>query len=166
MFCEKCGSQMIKVGKVHNCTKCDYIRFDNALSVAIVLIPVYNDQYQLKLVGVRRGELPKIGELALPGGFQEIEQASEAGAREVEEETGMNVIIDDNHEVLILTTPDGRRNLIFFVAKAEAITAVDFNFKTKETLEVVLIDENTPLAFPLHEKAVKWFYNKHSKTNS
>ncbi len=48
--------------------------------------------------------------------------------------------------------PGGNRLLVFGLFKG-SIDGVDFNFKTEETQEVLLIDSDTQLAFPLHEDA-------------
>lgn len=134
------------------------------------MVPVRKKDGTLALLGVRRNIQPKLGELALPGGFQEIESAHFAGLRELEEETGIDLKIEVGAEklfhdiIFIRSTPDNRRNLVFMTLKKE-IKEEDINFKfmNQETQEVVLLDESTKLAFPLHEQAVQFFFKTFNK---
>lgn len=153
MFCEKCGSVM----KNNKCTICTFEKFENSTPVGVALVPVRMPNGEMKLLGVKRGIIPKRGELALPGGFQEIEDITDCVAREVLEETGVSVTVKNN-DCLALSTPDGRRTLLFFVTEQIDLKDVNLDFKNVETMEVVLLDEKTELAFPLHKEAVKWFF--------
>lgn len=168
-FCEQCGSKLVnkKCENIIEGTPCGFIKFHNPIPVSVCLIPVFDEeQGRVQLLGVIRGVQPKKGEIALPGGFQEIEPVLSAGLREVKEETGIDLeSLFPNHPellhpiALVVSTPDNRRNLMFFRANVMIKKSdIDFNFVGNEGERPVLIDLDTPLAFPLHKKAVDWYY--------
>lgn len=125
--------------------------YHNPKMVAVALVPILDD-YNFKLLGVKRGISPKIGESAFAGGFvDEMEDAITAVCREVKEETGM-VLDPTLFKIVEQKLTPGNQVLIFCLYQ-EPIPKnfVDFSFNCKETQEVILIDEITPLCFPLHE---------------
>jgi len=68
--------------------------YHNPTPVVVALIPVLIERGShriTKLLAVRRNIAPKIGELALPGGYQEIEPVLSALFREVKEETDLAI---------------------------------------------------------------------------
>jgi ADP-ribose pyrophosphatase YjhB (NUDIX family) len=145
--------------------KQDPVKYENPFPVAIALIPVIcskPNSSNVKLLAVRRNIEPKIGAIALPGGYQEIESVSDATIREVKEETNIDITLK-SEEALVLSTPDNKRILMFFVANNLNEKDVNLEFTNQETQELVLIDSSTKLAFPLHKKAVQWFYAKLNK---
>lgn len=86
---------------------CDYLSreasYRNPLPVAVVLVPVDDG-----LLVVRRSIPPRSGLLALPGGFiNHGEGWQEAGAREVEEETGLRIEPATIREFAVRSAPDG-----------------------------------------------------------
>src|SRR5690242_7398215 len=69
------------------CANCGHRSYLNPAPVSVVLVPVDDG-----LLVVRRGIMPRQGMLALPGGFINAgESWQEAGAREVREETGVEL---------------------------------------------------------------------------
>ena len=157
MFCEKCGTKMNEAGKEFHCPACQFIKYFNPIPVAVSLIRI-NDDGIIKFLGVLRKDNQM---LALPGGFQELEDISDCAKREVYEETGLDLTGSYHEDVLVLTVPNKNRNLMFMlyndiVDKSE----INFNYSSNETEKPVLIDETSKLAFPLHEKAIKYFINK------
>jgi ADP-ribose pyrophosphatase YjhB (NUDIX family) len=77
-------------------------QYDNMPTVVVVLVPLRGG-----LLMVRRA-LPGegYGKLALPGGYQMLEQTwQEAGAQEVLEETGVAIAPDALWVVAVETTP-------------------------------------------------------------
>lgn len=151
--------------------------YNSPQPVAVALIPVETSE-GIRLIAGRRGIAPKIGELALPGGFFDAnEHGQEAAAREVFEEVGLKLdasLFKSHH--IPMTSPTNN-TLIFFaysqVLDEEMLKGVVLDtgsIGSGEMSEFVLIDQNTPLAFPFHEQAVKAFFdlaltNENSDTN-
>lgn len=159
MFCEKCGNEMIN----KKCPNCGFIKWDNPIPVAVALIPILTNDQIVQLLAVKRNIDPKKGELALPGGFQEIEPISNALKREVFEECGLSIALDPSFDQLVLSTePVPNRLLVFIVCKTLNEQDINFNFKDdkNEIDGLFLVDKFSKLAFPLHEKAVKWYFSK------
>lgn len=137
--------------------------------MVVALIPVVDEENgETFLLGLRRGINPKKGEVAFPGGFQEIEDVKEALIREVKQETGidLNALAQREQErfpnltpvvaqALVYSIPNHTQNLMFFKTMETKKSDVNFSFKDSdgETEEIVLITRETRLAFPLHEKA-------------
>lgn len=89
-YCPKCGSKHFVENnfKSKRCEDCGFIYYFNSCSSTIVII--INDDKEL-LVATRAHE-PVKGTLDLPGGFVDMEETGEeAVAREVKEETGLDV---------------------------------------------------------------------------
>lgn len=120
--------------------------FSNPVPVAVAIVP-----YKNKLIGIRRGIEPRKGQIAFPGGYiNSGETFQQALSRELLEETGISVSSDLWDVFHIGDSLQSNRLLVFGLFKGE-IEKVDFNFKTDEAEEVLLIDSETKLAFPLHE---------------
>jgi ADP-ribose pyrophosphatase YjhB (NUDIX family) len=122
--------------------------FSNPVPVAVALV-----EFEGKLIGIRRGIHPKIGEVAFPGGYiNSGETFKEALSRELLEETGVQTSKED-WEVFFVGDSIQSNRILIFGKYLKAIDHVDFNFKSNETQEVLLIDGQIKLAFPLHEDA-------------
>ncbi len=95
--CSYCGAAFPEsAGWPRTCAHCGNITFRNPLPVTVVLLPVILSIEQTGVVVIRRAIPPKVGELALPGGFINFgETWQEAGAREVLEETGARIAPDE-----------------------------------------------------------------------
>ena len=155
MFCEKCGNLL----KNNKC-QCGFIKYFNPIPVAIALIPILKEN-NIFLLGVRRNIDPMKGHLALVGGFQEIEDIKSALIREVKEESGLLVEVDETKPPQVYSSePLPNRLLVFLVTKPVNFEMVDWSFKNEETQSLELIDIKTHLAFPLHEKAARIFFTK------
>lgn len=156
MFCEKCGLQLVD----NKCT-CGFIKFYNPIPVAVALVPITENGVFQGFLGVKRGIEPKKGEVALPGGFQEIETIEAALAREVEEETGLAVSINQAfHPLVFSSEPNPNRLLVFMVTNPIEKSNVNWDFSTSETEALSVIGESDSLAFPLHTKAKNYFFKK------
>lgn len=99
--CPKCGSlRFIENNfKSKKCEDCHFVYYFNpsAASVAVIL----NEQNQVLIC--RRANEPAKGTLDLPGGFVDMyETGEEAVAREVKEETGLDVV----HAQYLLSLPN------------------------------------------------------------
>ena len=89
-YCPKCGSKLFVENnfKSKRCEDCGFIYYFNSCSSTIAII--INEEKEL-LVATRAHE-PVKGTLDLPGGFVDMEETGEeAVAREVKEETGLDV---------------------------------------------------------------------------
>ncbi len=88
--CPKCGSAHFEVNneKSKRCCDCGFVYYFNPSSATVALI--MNERNELLVC--RRAKEPAKGTLDLPGGFIDMAETGEEGvAREVKEETGMEV---------------------------------------------------------------------------
>lgn len=136
-----------------SCTGCGKTTWLNPLPVAVLVLPV-DDGVLL----IRRGIEPNKGKLAFPGGFIELEEAwQDAAARELREETGIDVPGSEVRDHRVLSAPDGTV-LIFGVASRRSRADLPPFRPTNETTELVIATKPEPLAFPLHERVLRdWF---------
>lgn len=126
--------------------------FSNPVPVAVAIVPFNN-----KLIGIRRGIEPRKGQIAFPGGYiNSGETFKQALTRELYEETGIRVSEDSWDIFHIGDSVQSNRILIFGLCKE--VTSIDLDFKSEETEGIFLIDQEMPLAFPLHEDARNKFY--------
>lgn len=135
------------------CIACNHITYVNPLPVAVMLLPVDDG-----LLVIRRGIEPRKGQLALPGGFIELNESWQAAAvRELYEETGVRVEASEVRDFRVLSTPDGTV-LIFGIANKRRATDLPAFQPSQETMEVMILREPGPLAFPLHEQVVREYF--------
>lgn len=133
--------------------------YRNPTPVVCILVKVNGG-----LLMVRRGLAEGFGQLAIPGGYQNVgETWQEAGAREVWEETGVHIDPDGIALTDVVTTPDGTKNLIFGTYMAPIWTN-EFRLDS-ETLEVVVIKHKQRTAFPIHDAQVSDFFSRHVKNS-
>ena len=93
-FCPKCGSQDFEIHNAlsRHCTNCGFTYYQNprASTAAFIL----NNKGELLVA--KRAKEPAQGTLDLPGGFVDNEENAEEGmAREIKEETGLDVSPSD-----------------------------------------------------------------------
>lgn len=89
-YCPKCGSPRFEVhnAKSKKCADCGFVYYFNPSSATVALI--MNERGELLVC--RRAKEPARGTLDLPGGFIDMNETGEEGvAREVREETGLEV---------------------------------------------------------------------------
>lgn len=155
-------------------------QFKNPTPVAVAIIPVETKvSYNIKgqdieldvnvAVYGRRNIEPKLGMLALPGGFvNEMERLETGGKREVKEETGLEISEDEFKLFRSEITPNNR-NLIFGITPTrtpDVAATLEENWKNdeeirKETQGFVIAGLNVPdAAFPLHQKALGIYLNE------
>lgn len=137
--------------------------FDNTPTVVCLLVP---DEAFRKLLVIRRANEPGKGLLGLPGGYHmRGESWQQAGAREVQEETGFKV---DPQVIGVksLVTDEYGNNLV--IGYANPPEELDDRWEEQgEVLEILwLSDAGNPTdwAFPLHyEAAAKYFDQRNGK---
>lgn len=126
--------------------------YRNPLPVAVTLLPVGGG-----LLVVRRGREPGRGRLALPGGFVELPETwQEAGARELQEETGVPVGPEAIGLYRVYSTPDGTI-LIFGLAPPWQGQLPPFT-PHSESADRLVLHEPQPMAFPLHTRVVEEYF--------
>lgn len=136
------------------CPSCGQTSYLNPLPVTVVLAPVDEG-----LLAVRRAIPPRQGQLALPGGFINLNETWQvAGAREVFEETGVVVGPNTISVFGVKSAPDGT---VLIFGLAAPIRAVDLPTFTgsDEASERVVLTEPADLAFPLHTEAVRRYFD-------
>lgn len=139
------------------CRNCGNTSYRNPLPVSVVLLPCDNG-----LIVVRRAIEPHKGELALPGGFVNYgESWQQAGAREVCEETGIQIDPDQIRLFDVLSAPDSTL-LVFGVAQAVPIDVFEHFQPTAEVHEIFRLTTPIELAFPLHTKMLFTYFTQSS----
>ena len=163
-FCSYCGTAFPPPLKYpRSCIKCETKIWSNPIPVSVVLVPVRHGNGEGLLV-VRRSIEPKVGLLALTGGFLEDHETwQQGGAREVREETGL--VID--HTTLSAfffasSAPRPNRVLLYSVARPIDVTALPPFAPSNETSERGLIfgpEGLEPIfAFDLHAAVVQRYF--------
>jgi ADP-ribose pyrophosphatase YjhB (NUDIX family) len=142
------------------CVNCQKVSYINPLPVAVILLPVDGG-----LLTVRRGIEPRRGWLALPGGFINLgESWQAAAARELYEETGINVAPQEIEQFRVLSAPDGTL-LVFGLAKAKIAAELPSFEPSDEATEQVIIKAPTELAFSLHNQVVQEYFAAETVNN-
>lgn len=136
------------------CRNCGQTTFLNPLPVVVMLVPVGDG-----LLQIRRGIQPGLGKWAFPGGYVNLgETWQEAGAREVLEETHVELDPAEIREFRVRSAPDGTL-LIFGLAVPRSAADLPAFVATDETTERAVRTELTGMAFQLHAEAGTAFFN-------
>jgi ADP-ribose pyrophosphatase YjhB (NUDIX family) len=160
--CSYCGSLFAEEQPwPRKCAGCSSTTFQNPLPVAVVLQPVDDG-----LLMVRRSIEPHQGKLALPGGFIGLgESWQEAGARELEEETGLRVDARQIQDFRVLSAPDGTV-LVFGLARALTAAEIPEFVANSEVSETVVLRAPEPLAFPLHTQVANEYFERQAQAQA
>ncbi len=152
--CSFCGAAFPEdAGWPRTCAACGRTTYRNPIPVAVVLLPVDGG-----LLTIRRTIDPGRGKLALPGGFINFgESWQAAGARELQEETGIHIEPGELEVFRVLSAPDGAL-LLFAQAQARDTTALGEFAGSDETSERVVLRGPEELAFPLHTQVVEEYF--------
>ena len=160
--CSYCGNAFeAEQAWPRQCSACHQTSYLNPSPVAVGLVPVDNG-----LLVIRRTVAPRIGSLALPGGFIDIGESWQQGCvREIEEETGLRIPADDVQLYDVLSAPDGTV-LIFGIVSSRTAADIASFVPNSETSEMLVIQGPTELAFPLHNQAAARFWQTQGKVGS
>jgi ADP-ribose pyrophosphatase YjhB (NUDIX family) len=122
--------------------------YDNTATVCIGVVRFFGRG----LLAIRRNTEPGKGKLALPGGFHmRGETWQEALVREVKEETGVVIQVDDVRQIGNTVTDKYGHNLIFGYASTGSVpdNAVT-DGEAGEVLWISTVGDAEDWAFPLH----------------
>ncbi|MFF6961459.1 MULTISPECIES: NUDIX domain-containing protein [unclassified Streptomyces] len=157
--CSSCGAPFgADPGWPRTCGNCGAVSYRNPLPVAVVLLPVRHTD-GTGLVVIRRTIEPRLGRLALPGGFIDFgESWEQAVVRELSEETGIRASAADVTLADALTDEDGGYLLLFGLLPERDAAELPPSVPTDETDGHQILPRPAELGFPLHTLAARrWF---------
>lgn len=150
--CSFCGAKFRVTGWPKTCQTCSNTTYLNPIPVAVVLLPVDNS-----LVVIRRNTEPQKGTLNLPGGYLDLGETWQQGARrELLEETGIAIAASEISLYDVCNGTDG--TLVIFGLASPQPGSIFKPFSCCETQEVLLIDRPTELGFFNHTAVVERFF--------
>lgn len=136
------------------CAACGNTSFVNPLPVAVVIQPVDDG-----VLIVRRNIEPQIGQLALPGGYiNRGETWQQAGARELQEETGLIILPDGLREFRVKSAPGGTTLIVFAIAPVLHSQDLPPFTPNDETQEICILTAPQTLAFSTHTEALQEYF--------
>ena len=151
--CSYCGTRYPPTASWPKlCRGCGNTSYRNPLPVVVVLLPISTG-----LVVIRRDIEPSRGTLTLPGGYLDVNETWQQGARrELLEETGIAVAAED---IRLYDVQNGLDDtVVIFGIAARQPLAVLQPFSSKETQEVTWIDRPQELGFPNHTRVVADYF--------
>lgn len=157
--CPACGAAWGDAvsGWPRTCPACGTTLYRNPLPVAVALLPV-TDRQGTGLLVITRTIEPRLGGIALPGGFiDHAEDWKHAVVRELREETRVDADERDVRLADALSSPEGHL-LLFGLLPTRPAADLPPSAPTGETSGHHLLRAPAELAFPLHTRAVRaWF---------
>ena len=150
--CSYCGQPFApQQAWPRTCAHCGHTSFLNPLPVVVMLVPVAGG-----VLAVRRAIEPGYGQLALPGGYLNIDETWQAaGTREVFEETGVSIDPAGIREFAVRSTRDG--SLLVFGLAGPLADLPPFQYDA-ETAECLVLKAPAELAFPLHTEILAEYF--------
>ncbi len=163
-YCSYCGTRYEEpLAYPRTCRSCSTQIWANPIPVSVILLPVITGD-RTGLLVVRRAIQPRMGKLALVGGFlEEHETWAQGGVRELREETGV-VMSPDGLEPFWFTSTEPRPNRVLLFSTAPPVSASSFApfVATNETDERGVVFGPKGLedvfAFPLHASAARRYF--------
>jgi len=151
--CSYCGSRFPEPARwPKHCKICHNTSYLNPLPVVVAMVPMDSG-----LIVIRRNIEPRKGTLNLPGGYLDLNETWQQGARrELFEETGIDI---SEHEISLYDVQNGFDHtlVIFGLARPQPVELFR-PFSSAETQEVTLIKEPIELGFPLHTEVVRRYF--------
>lgn len=159
-FCSSCGTKYEpEAAWPRRCDGCGETAWLNPLPVAVALLPILEPDGGRGLVVIRRDIDPGRGELALPGGFMEVDEAwRDAVVRELREETGIEAAAADVRPFDVHSGNDGRFLLVFGLLPARPRAELPPVTATDETTEWLVVTRPQRLVFPTHTDAMASYF--------
>lgn len=153
-FCGFCGAKFA-IGQPwpRVCAACANVTYRNPLPVAVLIVPV-DLGGRVGVLAVRRAIAPRVGWLALPGGFIELgESWEEAAVREAREEMGVTLPAAAVRSFAVRSAPD----VLIVFGQVEPLPQASLPplLPTSEASEIVILTAPEELAFPLHTAALR-----------
>jgi 8-oxo-dGTP pyrophosphatase MutT (NUDIX family) len=136
------------------CPQCGRTSYRNPLPVVVTLLPI-----GAGLVVIRRNIEPAKGTLTLPGGYLDLGETWQEGARrELLEETGIAIPEDS---IRLLDVQNGLDDTLVIFGLADPQPPEAFRpFRSEETQEVVVIAAPVALGFPMHTEVVRRYFEQ------
>ena len=144
------------------CPCCGNQFWDNPVPVVVVLQPILSESKRKGLVVIRRAIEPCIGQLALPGGFLEIEPWQVGAARELEEEGVAKTPVSKLNPFApfpFASSSNNTRLNLFCEALPIWESQLPPFVPNHEVSERIIIWDPIELCFPTHTEAVRQFFN-------
>ena len=156
--CCYCGSKYpSRANWPRQCRSCGNRSYRNPLPVVVVLVPVAGG-----LVAIRRNSEPQKGTVTLPGGYLELGESWQEGAkRELLEETGIDLARGKLRLYDVMNGVDG--TLIVFGLAARQPRTLVRPFACEETQEVLLIEAPVELGFEMHTQVVARYFGERGR---
>ncbi len=146
------------------CAGCGKMSFLNPIPVAVCLVPVDGG-----LLVIRRAIPPAVGQLALPGGYVDINETwQQAAVRELEEETGVRIPAAEVRHFRTHSSTLGDGVILIFgtVNDRRKADLPAFAPKDQDASEMLVIPGKQVMAFPLHTQAVAEFFDDRAGVTS
>ncbi len=151
--CSYCGNRYPGTAAwPRHCQACHNTSYLNPLPVVVVLLPLGDG-----LIVIRRNIEPQKGTLTLPGGYLDLGETWQQGARrELHEETGIDIAAS---EISLYDIQNGLDHtlVIFGLAKPQPLKLFK-PFTSAETQEVALIEEPIKLGFTMHTEVMRRYF--------
>jgi ADP-ribose pyrophosphatase YjhB (NUDIX family) len=155
-YCAYCGSLFIPDQPwPRQCSACGQFTYLNPAPVCAVFVPVEDG-----LLAIRRANQPHRGRLALPAGYINLGEGwRQAGARELFEETGLEIDPAEIQLFEISDAPDGSLIIFGLAAPRRLIDLPDFS-PNPEASERVVIHHADELAFHIYAAAAHKYFTQ------
>lgn len=168
-FCSYCGTPFGNDIWPRVCAHCKNTTWRNPLPVIVTLVPYaeeeprrgFVDLYGNSLVVVRRDIEPSKGELCLPGGYIDHgETWQHAAARELWEETGIDIRSEDENFIKLVTVRSATNSNVLIFAKTRVMHPKDLPpfVPNHECSERAIIKGPQQLAFVKHTELAAMYF--------
>lgn len=158
-YCSFCGYAFDKEVKTSmQCKHCHNVTYINPIPATATMVEISSPEKTGVLL-IRRAIEPKLGELALPGGFLEAyETWQEGAARELQEETGLVINPKDIFLSSLKHSASGTLIIVTHTSiDASELTSL-MQFQANDEVSELVIwwpGDQLELGFPTHEEAIR-----------